>query len=323
MEQGQFDGKYETYLSLIHPKDSSRVQIAINKALSDESYDYVIEHRFIQPTGKVCWLEGRGKVYRDANGEPVRMSGTVVDVTDRKRGEEERERLIRELASKNTELEQFTFTVSHDLKAPIITIRGFLGFLKKDARSGNVERIDKDVTRITEAVDKMHRLLDELLELSRIGRLMDPAQPVPFHSLVDEAVEMLQGRLTGTKVQLKIADNLPTVKGDRRRLLEVVQNLIDNAAKFSAGQSTPLVEVGCDGYEKEMPILFVCDNGIGISPEHHERIFGLFNKLNPTAEGTGVGLALVKRIVEFHGGRIWVESKVGSGAKFLFTLPRG
>ena len=322
MEKGQFDGKYETYLGLIHPDDRSRTQQTISKALTVENFDYVVEHRLIWQNGQVRWLEGRGKVYRDENGKPVRMAGTVVDVTDRKHGEEERERLIRELAEKNNELEQFTFTVSHDLKAPIITIKGFLGFLGEDARAGNRERLERDIVRINDAVDKMHQLLNELLELSRVGRLMEPSQPVPFRELVDDAVELLQGRLDTTHVCLKIADNLPIVYGDRRRLLEVMQNLIDNAAKFSAQQSKPVVEIGCDGSENEMPVFFVRDNGIGIHPEHHERIFGLFNKLDPMAEGTGVGLALVKRIIEFHGGRIWVESELGHGAKFLFTLPQ-
>lgn len=321
MEKGQFDGRYETYLSLIHPDDFSRIQDAISRALTDENYDYVVEHRFIQPGGEVHWLEGRGRVYRNEAGKSIRMAGTVVDITDRKHAEEERERLLRELADKNNELEQFTYTVSHDLKAPIITIKGFLGLLGMDVRSDNIERIDKDIARINGAVDKMHELLIELLNLSRVGRMMEPSQPVPFRELVNEAADVLQGRFADTQAQLKVADDLPTVLGDRRRLLEVVQNLMDNAAKFSAGQPVPLVEVGWDGYERNMPILFVKDNGIGIPPEYHERIFGLFNKLDPVGEGTGVGLALVKRIVEFHGGRIWVESESGRGATFFFTLP--
>ena len=322
MEKGQFDGKYETYLSLVHPDDLPIVQERIEKAFSNTEYDYIVEHRITSHKGDTCWLEGRGKVYRDNSGKPVRMAGTVVDITNRKHAETERERLIHELAEKNTELEQFTYTVSHDLKAPIITIKGFLGYLREDAYTGRKDRIDKDIDRITEATDKMYRLLNELLELSRIGRLMDTPQPVPFRELVDEAVELLQGRLSVTHAQLKIADNLPLIYGDRRRLLEVVQNLIDNAAKFSVQQPNPVIEIGCGGYEKDMPILFVQDNGIGVPSEHHERIFGLFNKLDPMVEGTGVGLALVKRIVEYHGGRIWVESEAGNGAKFCFTLPQ-
>ena len=316
-----FDGKYETYLSLVHPDDLPGLQGAIRRALEYEGYDYIVEHRLLWSNGEVRWIEGRGKVYRDNNGKPIRMTGTVVDITERKSAETEREDLIRELEAKNTELEQFTYTVSHDLKAPIITIKGFLGFLGDDARSGNQARIESDIARISEAVDKMQRLLNELLELSRIGRIMNTPEPISLNELLSEVVDVLQGRLQMSSAQVSIARNLPAVCGDKRRLFEVFQNLIDNALKFSAEQSAPLVEVGTQGYDGDMPIFFVRDNGVGILPEHHERIFGLFNKLNPTVDGTGVGLALVKRIVEFHGGRIWVQSEAGKGAMFLFTLP--
>lgn len=320
MGRGQFDGKYDTYLSLIHPDDLPALQDTISKALSDEDYNYVVEHRLVWQNSDIHWQEGRGKVYRNHEGKPIRMAGTTVDITSRKNAEADRNQLIQELAEKNTELEQFTYTVSHDLKAPLITIKGFLGFLGEDVRTGNQPRIESDITRITEATDKMHRLLNELLELSRVGRMMNAPEAVPLGELIVEAIEVLQGRIQEESVQLKIADNLPVVQGDRQRLLQVIQNLIDNAVKFSSEKAEPLVEIGVNGYEEDMPIIFVRDNGIGISPEHHERIFGLFNKLDPAAEGTGVGLTLVKRIVEFHGGRIWVQSEEGKGAAFHFTL---
>lgn len=321
MAPGQFDGKYESYLMLIHPDDLPELQQAISRSLADANYAYVIEHRLTRPDGKACWLEGRGKVYRNASGSPIRMAGTVVDVTDRKLAEMERERLLRELGAKNNELEQFTYTVSHDLKAPLITIKGFMGFLEQDALAGNQDRVHKDVMRINDAVDKMHRLLMELLELSRIGRMVNVSTPISFESLVNEALELVHGRLKMRGVKVVVANDLPVVHGDRQRLLEVLQNLLDNAAKFMGDQAAPLIEVGLKHYEDHLPVFFVRDNGIGIPPEHHERIFGLFNKLDPSAEGTGVGLALVKRIVEFHGGRIWVESGLQAGTTFYFTLP--
>lgn len=322
IRQGYFDGKYETYLSLIHPEDLPSVQQAIREVLEDtKRQHYFVEHRLFHTDGSQRWLDGRGQVYRDENGRPVRMAGTVMDVTDRKRAEAEREKLIRELAAKNTELEQFTYTVSHDLKAPIITIKGFLGFLAEDMRAGNTERAEKDMVRITDAVDRMNRLLNELLELSRVGRMMNEPQEIGFGRLVEEAVELLQGRLKMVSPRLEIADDLPVVSGDRRRLLEVVQNLLDNAIKFSSENPLPMVSVGYNGKENGHSVFFVKDNGIGIPLEHHERIFGLFSKLDPSAEGTGIGLTLVKRIVEFHGGTVWVESEAGCGATFFFTLP--
>ena len=233
-----------------------------------------------------------------------------------------RQTFIAELEAKNTELERFTYTVSHDLKSPLVTIVGFLGYLEKDALSGNFERVRSGVARISDAAKKMEHLLSDLLELSRIGRLMNPAENVSFAEIVKEALERVRGRLEKHKIRISIADDLPIVHGDRVRLIEVLQNLLDNAAKFSAENIDPRIEVGMKGLDENLhPILFVCDNGIGIASEFQERIFGLFNKLNPQAEGTGIGLTLVKRIIEVHGGRIWVESALGHGATFYFTLP--
>jgi PAS domain S-box-containing protein len=234
---------------------------------------------------------------------------------------EERKKLIDELAKKNAELEQFTYTVSHDLKSPLVTINGFLGYLEQDALSGNIERLKKDTLRIQEAVHKMQRLLNELLELSRIGRMMNVPEMLPFEDLVNEARTIVHGRLKERRVQVQVQPELSHVYGDRPRLVEVLQNLIDNAAKYMGAQEQPRITIGQRGVENGMPIFFVSDNGMGIPQEHHERVFGLFNKLDARSEGTGVGLALVKRIIEVHGGRIWVESEAGMGATFLFTLP--
>lgn len=233
----------------------------------------------------------------------------------------EREKLITELEAKNAELERFVYTVSHDLKSPLVTIVGFLGYLEEDIRRGNMEDLRKDVERIYLAAYKMQDLLKDLLELSRIGRTMNPPQTISFEELVKEALELTEGRLQEHGVRASIQPNLPTIRGDHKRLLELTQNLIDNAAKYMGDQAEPKIEIGHDGYEKEKPILFVRDNGMGIAPEYFERIFGLFNKLNPNSEGTGVGLALARRIVEFHGGRLWVESELGKGSTFYFTLP--
>ena len=232
-----------------------------------------------------------------------------------------RQNLISELESKNAELERFTYTVSHDLKSPLFTIRGFLGYLEQDAFSGNRERMKSDMQRITDATEKMHQLLNDLLELSRIGRLMNDPTVIPFDELVRDAVELVQGRIMECGVTVHIDADMPFVYGDRPRLLEVVQNLVDNAAKFMGDQPKPRIEIGWDGEEDGKPILYVRDNGMGIPSEHHERIFGLFNKLDVRVDGTGIGLALVKRIVEVHGGRIWVRSEAGKGSTFYFTLP--
>jgi signal transduction histidine kinase len=263
---------------------------------------------------------GLGREVANQVAIAIKQSRLIEALQERVR---ERETLVIELTAKNTELEHFIYTVSHDLKSPLVTIKGFLGYLEQDAVTGNMERLKVDTQRIANAVDKMQELLADLLELSRIGRFVNPSETIPFEELIREAMEVMQGELETSGVTLQTEPNLPAVYGDRQHLIEVLQNLLDNAIKYIGDQPEPRIEIGQRGEdaERRQPIFFVRDNGIGITDEYHERIFGLFNKLDARSEGTGIGLALVRRIIEFHGGRIWVESEVGKGSTFLFTLP--
>jgi len=232
-----------------------------------------------------------------------------------------RKSLIEELETKNAELERFTYTVSHDLKSPLVTITGFLGYLEQDVLAGNTERIKNNINRISGAARKMQALLNDLLELSRIGRLMNSPEAVPFGEIVHDAVDRVRGKLDEINAIIEIQRDLPVVNGDRTRLVEIIQNLIENAAKYSNPESRSRIEIGTKTEGQNSIVFFVRDNGIGIAPQYHENIFGLFNKLNATSEGTGIGLTIVKRIVEVDGGRIWVESEISKGATFYFTLP--
>ncbi|MBN2171134.1 MAG: PAS domain S-box protein [Candidatus Krumholzibacteriota bacterium] len=248
---------------------------------------------------------------------------TAMDITERQRARGAEQALIGELEEKNAELERFAYTVSHDLRSPLITIRAFAQLLDKDSAAGDAERVRADIARIVTATEKMEMLLHDLLELSRIGRLANPEEEIDLGELAREAAAAVEGRYRQAGIALDIASDLPRVVGDRVRLLEVLQNLLDNAAKFMGGQAAPRVEVG-SRTEGGETVVTVRDNGVGIAPENADRIFGLFAKLDTGGEGTGIGLAIVKRIVEHHRGRIWVESAgVGRGACFCFTLPRG
>ena len=309
------------WVSTVHPDDLE--QDARDMEILRHNQQVISELRTIHKDGGIRWVRSYAHPVWDARkNQLVGIYGAVQDITDRKRIEQERENLIRDLEAKNQELEQFTYTVSHDLKAPIITIKGFLGFIAEDALSGNLERLRVDIRRISEAADKMHRLLNDLLELSRIGRLMNTLDAVAFEDLVNDACAILQARLQENRVEVIVKSELPFIYGDPQRLLEVVQNLLDNAAKFMGDQRHPIIEIGqLEESQDGFVTLYVRDNGIGIAPQFHERIFGLFNRLDPAVEGTGVGLSLVKRIVEFHGGQIWVESELGQGATFFFILP--
>ena len=264
------------------------------------------------------------RYYYEARLLPLLEDQIIViirNITERAQAEAEREVMIKELEAKNTELERFTYSVSHDLKSPLITIAGFVGFLEQDAQAGDLTRVKEDMIHINIAITRMQRLLAELLELSRIGRMMNPPEEVPFEVIAREAVELVHGRIEARGVAVEIAADLPTVYGDRARLVEVVQNLVDNACKFMGDQPQPRIEIGARQSEAG-PVFYVRDNGIGIEPQYHDKVFGLFDKLDPQSEGTGVGLALVKRIVETHGGKIWIESAgAGHGSTLCFTLP--
>ncbi len=233
----------------------------------------------------------------------------------------ERARLISDLEAKNAELERFTYTVSHDLKSPLITVRAYLDSIGQDLDQGQHERVRDDLRRVSAASDKMRELLDGLLRLSRIGRIVNTPETIPLQTLVEEALAMAAGRLAARGVVASVAPDLPVVRGDRQRILDVLVNLIDNAAKFMGGQAAP--KVGIDAETSAGRVLVrVRDNGIGVEPQHHEKIFGLFERLNPASEGTGLGLALARRVVEAQGGKLWVESQgAGRGATFCFTLP--
>jgi signal transduction histidine kinase len=245
---------------------------------------------------------------------------TAVGVTLQRRSERARSELTAELEAKNAELERFTYTVSHDLKSPLITIKGFLGLLEQDAAAGNLERLRADVARIGTAADTMKLLLEQLLELSRIGRVVRPPEPVPLGDLVREALAALDGLVRERGVEVVVQADLPLVHGDRVRLREVIQNLLENAIKFLGDQPRPRIEVGATAADGI--VCHVRDNGVGIEPAYREKVFELFERLGRGGEGTGVGLALVKRIVEVHGGRAWAESDgPGTGSTFYFSLP--
>jgi PAS domain S-box-containing protein len=246
------------------------------------------------------------------------------DISERARAEKVRESLIGDLEAKNAELERFTHTVSHDLKAPLITIRGFAQYLLRDLEEGRPERVGSDASRIFEAAGQMQHLLDHLVALSRAGLGAAPPEPVHLDVVALEALGLVEGRRADTGVRVELASGLPVVFGDHARLVQVFQNLLENAVKFTAGVKEPLVTVRpgpLDKGEGEATII-VADNGKGIDPAHHNRVFGLFEKLDPACEGTGVGLAVVRRIVETHGGRARVESQgAGQGTEVWVTLP--
>jgi signal transduction histidine kinase len=235
--------------------------------------------------------------------------------------EAERQELMARLEAINSEIERFTYLAFHDLRAPLITIKGFAGALKQDLEASRYDQVQKDVQRIAGAADKMDEILSDLLEFARIGRVRRPSEEIESEHLAREALQKLDGLIRAKKIAVKLSPALPRLYGDRVRLREVFENLIENAAQYTSEQEHPSIEIGAR-WQEDQQIIYVKDNGQGVDPRYHNRIFELFEKLDPNTQGPGIGLALTKRIIEVHGGKIWVESGgEGQGSTFCFTLP--
>jgi len=243
------------------------------------------------------------------------------ELAERIRIENEREKLIKELEDRNAELERFNYTVSHELKSPIVTLKGFVGSISRDLSDKKYERAERDLLRVSIAADKMYETLSDLLELAQTGYIANSSSDVNLVQLIQDVLEGVHERISSHNITVKVSTDLPNVYGDHVRLKEVYENLIVNAIKYMGDQSSPFIEIG-SRKDDDVIILYIKDNGMGIDPMYHKRVFGLFDKLDAKSEGTGIGLSLVKRIIEIHGGKIWVESEgAGKGSAFCFTLP--
>jgi PAS domain S-box-containing protein len=277
------------------------------------------------------YLWGNASSLHDSEGNIVGAIESIRDITDKKqtemalrRSRDELEMRVKErtdeLVRKNTEMERFIYTVSHDLRTPLVSMSGFLGFIEQDAQKGDLDRLKDDLRIVGESVSKMDRLLLGTLELSRVGRVINPPEDVSFDQIVQDALEQVAERIRSGNVKVTVAQNMPKVHVDMLRIVEVLVNLIENSVKYMGDQEGPKIEIGSRKNGDET-VFFVKDNGIGIDPKEHEKVFGLFYKVDRKSEGAGAGLSIVKRIIEVHGGRIWIESELGRGCTICFTLP--
>ncbi len=293
------------------------------KSLYYDRYDYWITSRhggsiprYVQWSIAVLLVSGLFLIFWNIvlkRQVKTKTAHLELEITKRKHKEED-------LLDKNAVLESFTYTVSHDLKSPLITIQSYAGMIEQDMAEGNQARAQSDLKRIMAAASKMTHLLDDLLRLSRVGKLMSTPAQVDMNRLVRNVMSQLADSLELQQIEVVVQSELPAVHGDQRRIEEVLQNLVENAIKYKRDQARPSIEIGTRE-ELGKHVYFVQDNGIGIDERYHQTIFGLFNKLDAKSEGTGIGLALVKRIIEVHGGLVWVESEgAGKGSRFCFML---
>ena len=297
-----------------------------------------IEVQILPPFWETFWFRSLTILFllslifaiHQARTHQIRVHGKLLEqeIRERRQVEKERENLLVEMESKTfalelkkAELERYIYTFSHDLKSPLVTISGFLGALEEDVRTGNAERATDDVERIKVAAARMEQLLKELVAIGRVGRDENPPEKVSLTKPAKAAVRSLD-LASATPVELNIMPDMPILEIDVSRVTEVYQNLIENAVQYMGDQAHPKIEIGAEQRHYDV-LCWVRDNGIGIDSRYHQKVFGLFERLNPHSEGTGIGLALTKQIVETRGGRIWVESEgLGEGSTFFFALPR-
>lgn len=311
---------FDAWLELVHPDDRDKMRQTMRNHLNGITDSYESEHRMYTKNGDIQWIRATGSKTQEQD-QPCHVIGTKIDITSRRKNEDKIRKTLDELEAKNNEMEHFVYTVSHDLKSPLVTVKGFAGWLKKHIENNDKEKIQSDITSIDRAVEKMNQLLEDLLELSRSGKLIDQKTDFKLEQLCREAVNMFDESIKKQSINVDIADNLGTVHGDQRRIQQVLENLIGNAVKFMGNSPDPRIEIGArhDGDKK---VFYVKDSGIGVDSRYKEKIFGMFNRLDADSEGSGMGLAIVKRILEAHNGDVWVESEgTGKGATFCFTIP--
>ncbi len=351
----------KSFLDIVHPDDRERAAEALRLTLiKGESLGLIIRIRTAQDKTKA--IEVNAGARYTSNHQVSYLRCHVADVTVKVHAERElklrtheliqvNEQLRRinreleelqeslahanaELARKNRELDEFVYVVSHDLQEPLRTLTAFADFLLQD----HAEQLDSEghqyVLRLAAASARMRSMIDGLLTLSRAGKVADEFGLVPLAELVADARADLGELIRSRQAELRLVSSDVVLWGDRRRLLQLLANLVSNGIKYNAS-ANPCVEIGviapADDRQTEPGspgpwlTLIVRDNGIGIAPRHHQRIFQLFRRLHSQEEykGTGVGLAICVKIAQAHGGRIWVESDPGAGATFFVTLPRG
>jgi PAS domain S-box-containing protein len=299
---------------LVHPEDRELTDEIRARRLKGEKAPSEYEARGLTKFGETIWIRRRNTRI-DYEGRPA-ILGNIVDITEQKAAEEELRRI-------NQELENFVHIVSHDLKIPIISIQGFASRLQKNYQGKLEKRGRKYLDHIRSSADRMEVLVSDLLSLSTIGRVVSDFADVSSHNILNKVASSLKPSLEENGIEFIVGENLPSIYCDGQRIYQVFENLLANAIKFVQGAKNPRIEVGYED-RGQLHEFYVRDNGIGIDPKYHRKIFETFHRLKETKsqEGTGLGLAIVDRIVNHHGGKVWVESEKAKGATFYFTLPK-
>ena len=299
---------------LVHPEDRGLTSEIRAKRLRGEDAPLEYEARGLTKDGETIWITRRNARI-EYKGRPV-ILGNIVDITEKKRAEEELRKI-------NEELKNFVHVVSHDLKTPIISVQGFSSRLLKKYQEKLDEKAMSYLEQIQSSARRMELFVSDLLSLARIGQVVSTFKDVSSSGIVKDVVSRLQLGQKEKEIKLDVVDILPTISCDRERMSQVFENLLVNAIKFMGDSENPKIEIGCED-RGDFHQFYVKDNGIGIDPKYQQRIFDMFQRVREIEdkEGTGIGLAIVDRIVKSHGGEVWVDSEKAKGATFYFTLPK-
>ncbi len=315
-----FSGTAEEFFQVIHPDDRKVVQDALNKA-AEQDKSYETEYRTIWPDGSVHHITARGKVLRDSAGRPLRMIGVCWEITERKQAEMELKDRTRQLEDANRELESFSYSVSHELKAPLRAIEGYSRRLMEKYKSTLDDGAARMITVIQGETEKMGVLIEDLLSYSKVLSNGMTLSEIDMDKLANEVWNGIRAANKKRELEVKVAGLLPGF-GDRTLIGHVLFNLLSNAVKFTKNRVPGIIEMS--SYTEPGNVVYCLkDNGVGFDMAHYDRLFGLFHRLHDREEyeGTGVGLAIVQRIINRHGGRVWAESEPDKGATFYFSLP--
>jgi PAS domain S-box-containing protein len=311
----------EVFLDRVHPTDRPRILDALEAAAAhgrtiDEDF------RIIRPDGEVRVLHAQGEVVLTEDRKPLQLNGAIQDITERKHLEDRLDALVRELRRSNGELEEFAYVCSHDLRQPLRAVGSYVTLLEEDLAALLTGETREFITFAREGVRRMDRLITDLLTYSRVGRTAKDG-PVDVAEELCDVIADLQVEIDKTNASLVVPATLPVVMGDHVEMARLFQNLLGNALKYRHPDILPMIEISCEAVGSEWWFA-VADNGIGIPPEHSERIFGIFQRLHARDEyeGTGVGLAICRKIVQRHGGRIWADPSSPSGSIVRFTWPK-
>jgi PAS domain S-box-containing protein len=312
---------FKEWEARIHPEDRKRALASLNDCLSGKTPAFDLEHRLRHKDGSYRWIRSRGVAVRDAAGAPLRMAGASTDLTERRAAQQQLEMTAAELQRSNEELEQFAYIASHDLQEPLRMVASYTQLLERRYTAQLDDTAREFIAYAVDGARRMQEFITGLLKYSRVGTEPRVLEEVHLGEVYETAIANLRVAIeeSGAKVE---AEALPVLRGDPRQLTQLFQNLIGNALKFRKPGQSPEIHIRprLDG---DYWRISVSDNGIGLDPRFSERVFTIFQRLHTRDEyeGTGLGLAICKKIVERHGGRIWVESRAGEGATFFFTLP--